>query len=73
MHLEFLFSRIQRWLSPPAFAERLEESQASREPETTSWIFHSPGFVQWQCAAWNTPVSLQNKKTGMNLLWVHGR
>lgn len=73
MLLELLLSRIQRWISPPAFAERLEESQACREPGTASWIFHSPGYVAWQSAGWNTPASLQSRKTGPGLLWIHGK
>ena len=73
MLLELLLSRIQRWLSPPAFAERLEESQACREPETASWIFQNPSYVAWQSASWNTPDTLRSKKTGSNTLWVHGK
>lgn len=65
------FDRLQKWIDPPEFAERFEDSLAAREDSTAEWIFKDKTYEQWSQQL--EPTGHKERLLGSNVLWINGK
>ncbi|XRM40199.1 hypothetical protein ABZX51_003519 [Aspergillus tubingensis] len=68
---DMTFDRLQKWLDPPEFAERFEDSLAAREDSTAEWIFKDKTYEQWSQQL--EPTGHKERLLGSNVLWINGK
>jgi hypothetical protein len=65
------FDRIQRWISPPQFAQEYERARDQREQGTAEWLFEEPMFSEWLKYSTNDSGG-EPSIPGKSVLWVQG-
>ncbi|OCL08347.1 hypothetical protein AOQ84DRAFT_42671 [Glonium stellatum] len=66
------YREIRHWISAPNFAETLQNSQELREDGTNNWLFKNKIFSDWRTSPWSPKSTSNQRKTGGNVLWIHG-
>jgi hypothetical protein len=70
--LEQTFSRLQAWLNPPNFMERLDEARRLQQDGTAVWLFEEATFVNWRGSD-ETAEQYPFPSEGSKFLWVKGK
>jgi hypothetical protein len=69
--LEQTFSRLQAWLNPPNFMERLDEARRLQQDGTAIWLFEEAIFVNWRGSD-ETTEQYSFPSEDSKFLWVKG-